>query len=113
MKPRYNSASRWTLVLLFCAVCVVLAPQGAFAQENALDIFADGVIAFEEQDYKQAEASIKSALQMEPDNDQFLYHLALVYARTGRSTQAIEIFERLIAFDSVLYRKAYYDIAAI
>jgi tetratricopeptide (TPR) repeat protein len=113
MKPRYDSASRWILVLFFCAVCAVLAPQGAFSQESALELFADGVVAFEEQDYKQAEASIKSALQMEPENDQFLYHLALVYSKTCRKTQAVEIFERLIASDSVLYRKAYYDIAAI
>ena len=92
---------------------VVLWSPLTCAAQNALDVFVDGVEAFEIQEYQEAVASFQKAIELDPSNLEFQYFLGLAYARLSRDQEAMEIFESVHRKDPVNYRKAFYDIAAI
>jgi Flp pilus assembly protein TadD len=81
--------------------------------KNALDYFADGVEAMDMQDFEAAERSFKQALSIEPQNMEFQYHLAVVYARLKKDAEALQIFQSLIDKEPKNYFKAYFDIAGV
>lgn len=112
MKSKVTGSSiRALLAALFLvASLMVFNANSAFA---SMETLVDGVEAFEEQKYGQAEAFFQKALAEEPDNSEVLYYLALVYSKTGRSDKAVETLSELLAKHPEEYRKAYFDIAAI
>jgi len=81
--------------------------------KNPLDYFADGIEGLEMQDFEAAGRSFQKALSLEPENKEFLYHLAVAYARTKKEDEALRIFESLLEKDPRNYFKAYFDIAGI
>lgn len=102
------------LVLFALAAGLVFFPATrAPAQDNAMDAFADGVMAFEDKDYASAEKYLNQALALSPGNTEFQYYLALVYAHTDRTDKALAVLDGLVEKDPETYRKAYFDIAAI
>ena len=82
-------------------------------EPSALNYFADGVEALDVKDFEGAVRSFKKAIEIEPNNLEFQYHLAIPYVRLNRDKEALEIFESLIKRDPKNYFKAYFDIAGI
>lgn len=106
-----GSSKRALFAALFLvASLLVFNANLAFA---SMETLVDGVEAFEEQKYGEAEAFFQKALAEEPDNSEILYYLALVYSKTGRSDKAVETLSDLLSKHPEEYRKAYFDIAAI
>ncbi|MDZ7695553.1 MAG: tetratricopeptide repeat protein [Deltaproteobacteria bacterium] len=92
--------------------------QAAVVAENppaptALSHFADGVEALDLDDLDGAVRSFKMAIQMEPNNLEFRYYLAVTYVRMSRYEEALRIFRQLIEISPENYFKAYFDIAGV
>lgn len=95
------------------AIILVAGVHGlpVYAQGDALNIFVDGVEAFDIKDYDNAVAAFKNAIELKPDNLEYQYYLGMTYGRMDRLDDAINIFESLTKKDPVNYLKAYFDIA--
>ncbi|MEW5733715.1 MAG: tetratricopeptide repeat protein [Thermodesulfobacteriota bacterium] len=108
-------AANVCLLVLFAlaAGLFVFPAHRAYSSENAMEAFADGVMAFEDKDYATAEANFQQALSLSPENPEFTYYLALVYAHTDRTDLALGLLDELVKKEPGTYRKAYFDIAAI
>jgi len=82
-------------------------------EQNALNYFADGVEALDIEDFEEAVQSFQKAINLEPNNLEFQYYLAVTYVRVHMDKEAIEIFESLIKKDPKNYFKGYFDIAGV
>ncbi len=90
----------------------LLAPR-AHAASSSMETLVDGVEAFEDQKYPEAEALLQKALAADPENLEVRYYLALVHAKLHREAEAVAALSELVEKDPEGYRKAYFDIAAI
>ncbi|MBI9075608.1 MAG: tetratricopeptide repeat protein [Desulfatibacillum sp.] len=78
-----------------------------------MDLYVDGVEAFEAGDYDQALVLLDQAIALNPKNTEFKYFKAQVFAKTGETDQALAIWNALVKQSPREYRKAFFDIAAI
>ncbi|HUU39656.1 MAG TPA: tetratricopeptide repeat protein, partial [Desulfatiglandales bacterium] len=85
----------------------------ASAQQSAMNYFVDGVEAFDVADYEKAVTSFKKAIELEPENLEFQYHLGLTYSAMQKQEDALKVFESIVDKEPVRFLKACFDIAAI
>lgn len=76
-------------------VWIVLA-FGALAAETAEAIFRNAVAALASQDYKSAEQGFMAVLKAEPRNIGAMGNLGVIYSRTRRFAQAVDIYQRAL-----------------
>jgi tetratricopeptide (TPR) repeat protein len=96
------------------ALLIVFAVSfNAFSQQNAMNYLVDGVEALDVADYQKAVTSFKKAIDLEPENLQFQYHLGLAYSSMGKHEDALKIFRSIVDKEPVRFLKAYFDIAAV
>ena len=112
MKRAGTTTLGWAFFAMAAAVLMGMVPAPALAQ-NPMDVLADGVIAFEDKEYAEAESHLQKAVSLDPTNPEPKYYLALTYDKTGKTAEAIQILEKLIQEHPKLYRKAYFDLSAI
>jgi len=53
-----------------------------------------GMLLAAKKDYANAEAALKQALQLNPDNPEIYNHLGLLYRQTGRFDEALQIYSQ-------------------
>ncbi|MFP4476351.1 MAG: tetratricopeptide repeat protein [Desulfatibacillaceae bacterium] len=105
--------TRAVCLLLGVFLLMPVAATRAEEQKNAMELFVDGVEAFDRNRMSEAHYKIQKAIELRPENPEFRYYLALVYQRMQREDLALDIFRRLVALNPETYRKAFFDIAAI
>ncbi len=101
----------YSVLIIFLLSCACV--QTALAQENPMDLFVDGVEAFEVSEYESALTSFNKAIALDPENGEFRYYKALTLAKSGDTDSALSILNTLVDQDPVNFRKALFDIGAI
>ena len=109
MNELRNSGLSTVVVLLI----VLSFPLLSHGQETALDHCVDGVEAFDFGDYDNALMSLQKAVQLEPDNVEYLYYLGLTHSAMGQDKEAIQVFESVVAKEPVEGANAYFEMASI
>lgn len=84
-----------------------------YAQDDAVNLFVDGVEAFDGKDYDSAAAYFKKAIALKPDNLEYQYFLGLTYGEMKRYGEAIKILQAIVEKEPVDYLKAYFDTARL
>jgi Tfp pilus assembly protein PilF len=97
------------------AVLCLLAfyPCFLFAENVSLNLFVDGVEAFDGKLYEKALEKFEAAIKEEPLNLEYRYYSALVYSQMGKYPEALGIFEAIIQKAPEKYYKAFFDAAAV
>ncbi len=78
---------------LAALITVVCSPLCARAQVGRA-YYDAGVFAYEDGDYARAEAQLKKAVSIEPQNPYILHYLGKTYLATGRFTEAAGLLEQ-------------------
>ena len=100
------------VILLFFSIVFFIVPA-VNAQESDLSYFADGVIAFDSNEYEEAVRFFKQAIELNPSHLEYQYYLALTYTRLERDEEALAIFTSIVDKDPANYIKAFFDIASL
>ena len=74
----------------------LLSIASAFGAETAEAIFRSATAALTAQDYKRAEQGFLAVLKVEPRNIGAMGNLGVIYARTRRFAQAVDIYQRAL-----------------
>ena len=82
-------------VLLTWAILCVLGMAGCATQD--MELSNEGFREMSSKNYEQAEASLKKALSINPDNPYALLNMGVVYQETGRLDKARQMYEKVIA----------------
>ncbi|MBI2215893.1 MAG: tetratricopeptide repeat protein [Candidatus Rokubacteria bacterium] len=83
------------LSLAVVVVIALAAPTGAAAQMTEAEVFvSQAVLDFEAKRYDEALASLRRALEIEPDHVEALFYLGAVYTALKRPDDAIAALER-------------------
>jgi Flp pilus assembly protein TadD len=84
-------------LLALVVVCSVAAPL-AVAQTTEADVFvAQAILDFDEKRYDQAMASLRRALELEPDNVEALYYAGVVLMAQNKPAEAVPFLEQALA----------------
>ena len=97
------------VVLLVVLTLPALSP----GQETALDLFIDGVEAFDFGDYETAVGSLKKAVELEPENLEYQYYLGLTHSAMDHDDEALEVFKSIVEKAPAEGLNAYFEMAAI
>ena len=100
-----------TVIILFFSIVFFIIP--AKSQESDLSYFADGVVAFDDNDYEGAVGFFKQAIELNPSHLEYQYYLGLTYTRLEKDEEALAIFESIVDKDPVNYVKAFFDITSL
>jgi cytochrome c-type biogenesis protein CcmH/NrfG len=80
----------------FKAALVLAGCTALQSAETAEAVFEKAVSALSSQDYAAAERGFQAVLRQEPANVSALGNLGVVYSRTHRYSQAIEVYKRAL-----------------
>lgn len=80
-------------LLIFVSVSMLIS-----AAETAETIFRNATASLASQDYKAAEQGFLSVLKLEPRNIGAMGNLGVIYSRTHRFAQAIDVYQRALRF---------------
>src|SRR5437016_9726756 len=81
--------------VLVTSVLLVAAVPRPCAQITEAQVFvSEAILAFDQKRYAEALASLRRALEIEPDNLEAFYYTGLVYLAEGHPTDAIPYLER-------------------
>ncbi len=89
------------------------AEARAEAQRPGMDLYLDGLEAYDRGAYQEALGNFSKAIEKDGNNLEFQYRFALTYSRLGRDLEAIAILKAVIAKDKERYCSAYFDLADI
>ncbi len=86
--------------LLGAVLLVALLAGPARAQQAEADVFvAQAIIAYEEKRYEEAQAALRQAMELDPNNVDGLYYTGLVRVALGRLDEAADALEKARALD--------------
>ncbi|MDY6861924.1 MAG: tetratricopeptide repeat protein, partial [Thermodesulfobacteriota bacterium] len=108
----YNCKNKVTyLIIILFYMCFYSG--FVFAQDKAKKAFERAKFEFEAENYDTALLMINKALEVDPENLEYKYYLALIYERTEKFRDAVSVFENLIKTSPEKYSKTYFQIAMI
>ncbi|MEW5819459.1 MAG: TIGR02281 family clan AA aspartic protease [Cyanobacteriota bacterium] len=81
-------------VLVILTILVIYAFNFQIAKA---DFFEDGIVAYRNSNFKQAEYSFKQAIKINPDNARYRYYLAITLVQQGNILDAENEYRRVIA----------------
>jgi tetratricopeptide (TPR) repeat protein len=87
----------WAVIGLFAfqALCAFASPTLTFAQQGEAEVsVAEGVIAYEQQQYAEALPFFLHAVELAPDNARAHYYVGLTYLALKKPSQAIEPLDK-------------------
>jgi tetratricopeptide (TPR) repeat protein len=96
-----------TIIILFCFLQIQLNAQ------TADEYFRSAEKALSEERYEAAFESIQKAIQLNPEELEYKYFLALILIKQKKLEQAHNILNDLILTDENRYGKAYFDLEGI
>ena len=82
--------------LLMCLFLVLVSCGGSSYITQDAYLTDKGFAELSNGNYPQAEANLLVALDLNPENPFALLNLGVVYQDTGRTSEAVEIYERLL-----------------
>jgi Flp pilus assembly protein TadD len=80
----------------FSLALILLGCSSAYGFESAEAIFQKAAAALKAEDYRSAERGFRSVLALEPRNVGAMGNLGVVYSRTRRFSQAIDIYRQAL-----------------
>ncbi len=103
----------WKRVFCCLSFLFLLGVYPLLAQQSPEWYFERGRFELSSENYAKSLEFFKKAIELDPINLEYKYHLGLVYSRLGRPKEAISILESLIAKDPIAYRKAYLELGLL